>query len=328
MIQVSIITPIYKSRDYIERCAVSLFEQDFDDIEYVFVNDCTPDNSVEILKETLERYPNRKPQVTIINHNENRGLGGSRKTGLENSTGIYIIHIDGDDWIEPNMVSSLYAKAKETNADIVASDFFFNYQDREKYKKENYTNNLKQDIENLWNGKLHPGMWNKLIKKELYINNQIMPSPKVNIVEDYYVNSRLFAFAKKIAYVPKAFLHYWQENENSICKNISDKHLEEFSWHIQSTKSFLKENQLEKQLKKAFLVKTLNYILWLSHWQYNKERVNDICPESNKLYYIWKNPKWSFRTKFVYSCAQLEMWHVLSAFKRVEKIIKRTRRKL
>ncbi len=54
---VSIIIPIYNVEKYIEKCVISLFEQDFDDIEYIFVNDCTPDNSVAILENLIEKYP-------------------------------------------------------------------------------------------------------------------------------------------------------------------------------------------------------------------------------------------------------------------------------
>lgn len=63
--KVSIIVPIYRVEEYIERCAESLFAQTFDDIEYIFVDDCSPDKSVEILQRTLEKYPHRKRLTRI-----------------------------------------------------------------------------------------------------------------------------------------------------------------------------------------------------------------------------------------------------------------------
>ena len=71
---VSIIVPIYNVEKYIENCAVTLLEQDYDNIEYVFVNDCTPDSSMKILKDIIERYPNRKSHVKIINKIKNEGI--------------------------------------------------------------------------------------------------------------------------------------------------------------------------------------------------------------------------------------------------------------
>ena len=76
--KVSVLVPVYGVEKYIERCAVSLFEQTHRDMEYVFVNDCTPDRSISILRSVIERYPDRAPQVRIIDNEVNRGVGATR----------------------------------------------------------------------------------------------------------------------------------------------------------------------------------------------------------------------------------------------------------
>lgn len=81
MYQVSVIIPIYKTEKYIERCAISLFEQTLKSIEYIFINDYTPDNSIQLLENVLKRYPNRISDIKIINHEKNRGLAAARNTG-------------------------------------------------------------------------------------------------------------------------------------------------------------------------------------------------------------------------------------------------------
>ena len=75
--KVSIIVPIYRVEEYIERCAESLFAQTFDDIEYIFVDDCSPDKSVEILQRTLEKYPHRKRLTRIERLSSNSGQAAS-----------------------------------------------------------------------------------------------------------------------------------------------------------------------------------------------------------------------------------------------------------
>ena len=80
--KVSIIIPIYGVELFIERCAISLFEQTLDDIEYIFVDDCTMDKSVQILQGIIAKYPQRKDNVFIIRHEKNKGLASARKTGL------------------------------------------------------------------------------------------------------------------------------------------------------------------------------------------------------------------------------------------------------
>ena len=122
--KVSVIVPIYGVEAYIERCAVSLFEQTLDDIEYIFVNDCTPDNSMTILSEVLSRYPQRREQVRIINQPKNLGAAKAREDGIKAARGEYIIHCDSDDWVDTNMYQLLYEKAKADNSDMVICDWY------------------------------------------------------------------------------------------------------------------------------------------------------------------------------------------------------------
>ena len=77
--KVSIIVPIYRVEEYIERCAESLFAQTFDDIEYIFVDDCSPDKSVEILQRTLEKYPQRKRLTRIERLSSDSGPAAGRR---------------------------------------------------------------------------------------------------------------------------------------------------------------------------------------------------------------------------------------------------------
>ena len=79
---VSIVVPVYNVEKFIEKCAITLMEQDYENIEYIFVNDCTPDNSMQVLYDTLAKYPNRKDDIKIINNTQNSGSNITRKNGL------------------------------------------------------------------------------------------------------------------------------------------------------------------------------------------------------------------------------------------------------
>ena len=111
MVKVSILVPVYGVERYIENCAVTLFEQTYENIEYVFVNDSTKDRSMEILHEVMERYPLRRDNVHIITHEVNRGLGAARKTALLNATGDFVMHVDSDDSLSLDAVEMLVDKA-------------------------------------------------------------------------------------------------------------------------------------------------------------------------------------------------------------------------
>lgn len=110
MLKVSILVPIYGVEQYIERCAKSLFEQTYSEIEYVFVNDCTKDDSIGVLNRVLEKFPQRKLQVRIINHEKNKGLGAARRTAILNANGDYILHVDSDDYIAKMLLKSWLRK--------------------------------------------------------------------------------------------------------------------------------------------------------------------------------------------------------------------------
>ncbi len=116
---VSVIVLVYKVEEYIERCARSLFGQTLEDIEYVFVDDCTPDASMEILERVLDGFPQRRSQVKVLHNEVNQGQAYSRRRGVEAASGDYIIHCDSDDWVEPDMYAKLYCKATAEGLDMV-----------------------------------------------------------------------------------------------------------------------------------------------------------------------------------------------------------------
>ena len=111
--KVSVLVPVYGVERYIERCARSLFEQTYPNLEYVFVNDCTPDGSVVVLKRLMEEYPERKPFVRIINHERNRGISATRNTALDYASGEFVSFVDSDDWLESNAIELLVKRQME-----------------------------------------------------------------------------------------------------------------------------------------------------------------------------------------------------------------------
>ena len=122
MPKVSVIVPVYNAGLFIERCVRSLFEQTLEDIEYIFVDDCSPDNSMDILLNVIEEYPHRKPNVTIMRHEVNTGQSGARKTGMHVAKGEYIIHCDADDWVDVDMYERMYRLAVEKDVEAVCCD--------------------------------------------------------------------------------------------------------------------------------------------------------------------------------------------------------------
>ena len=213
---ISIIVPVYNVEACIERCAKSLFEQTLDNLEYIFVNDCTPDKSLEILYQMLALYPNRVSQLKIVNHETNRGIAAVRNTGLQHATGKYIGWVDSDDWVETAMFKQLYSVAEESHSDIVWCDFYYictDYKARlSQYCKENRIDFIKS----LLTGTIHGTLCCSIARKELYVKNNIQFPEGQNVVEDKLIQIKLLYFAGKIKYVPEAYYYYVKDNSTSI----------------------------------------------------------------------------------------------------------------
>lgn len=131
MIKISIIIPIYNSAGYLEKCLNSLFGQNLREVEYIFVDDCSTDNGLVILESMIEKWAHKKNKTKLIRHEVNKGSAAARNSGLEHASGEYIGWVDSDDWIDPNMFKDMFDAAKENNADIVWTDFFNTYQEKE-----------------------------------------------------------------------------------------------------------------------------------------------------------------------------------------------------
>ncbi len=117
--RLSVCIPVYNVAPYVEKCARSLFEQTYADIEYIFVDDATPDDSIEIVRRVLKDYPKRQPHVKFLRHETNRGLVAARKTAIRAATGGLITHCDSDDWLDVDLYAKMIARLEEMDADAV-----------------------------------------------------------------------------------------------------------------------------------------------------------------------------------------------------------------
>lgn len=301
MIKISIIIAIYNCEKYIEECARSLFEQTLDDIEYIFVNDATPDKSIEILGKVMEDCPNRKPFIKIINLEKNGGVSNARRIGIENATGEYVIHTDSDDWVDKDMYERLYQKAKETDADIVGCNFRHEFSDVQYDFHQQYAETMEENISRLINGRIFPSLCTSLTRRSLIEDNGITFPVGFNMGEDLFFNLQLYLHAKKIVSMEWAPYHY-RHTEDSSCiqrtrKSIDsdiaiagmiEKHMKEQYLYDK----YAKDIEYRKFFSKLPLMQNLdskeNYQEWLN-----------IYPETNKHIWLYKQLSWKQR---------LELW--------------------
>lgn len=287
--KVSVIVPIYNVEAYIERCAISLFEQTLDDIEYIFVNDCTPDNSMMILSEVLLRYPQRKEQVRIINQPKNQGAAKAREDGIKEARGEYIIHCDSDDWVDKNIYQLLYEKALADNSDMVICDWYES--DGVKHKKIDQNLNLDADLlPRVLNRSISGSLCNKLIA--CYIYHALDFFPTAHMMEDVAYTVQFVLKCRKISYLEKP-LYYYYNNEKSICKDISNTACEnrckQACENVDLIISYLNNNKLDNKYRNEIVVlkNSARVFLWplfMKHPRSYYKRWLSVYPEINNVY--------------------------------------------
>ena len=295
---ISIIVPIYNVEKFISQCVKSLLEQDFESIEYIFVDDCSIDNSLQVLNNVIEKYPNRLGSIKIIQNSRNLGISSTRKIGMQVATGEYVIQIDSDDWVELNMCKIFYLKAMETNADIIVSDYFENFEESENYIQEAY-NRKNNYFVSILLGELHGSLCNKMIRRELYVNYNIYPIESFSLFEDKFMSLRLFFYTNKVVYINSAFLHYRKHINSFTSQSIKEKHIKDTILFLEQVNIFFKENDLLGKYaneinscilyhKKIFLLNEKYFSLWDSFY-----------PDVNKLKYVWGIKSYDFKKKLV-----------------------------
>lgn len=283
---VSIIVPVYNVASYIEKCARTLFGQTLENIEILFINDCSPDNSIDIIKELLEQYPHRRSQTRIINRTENGGQAAARKQGIIEATGDYIIHCDGDDWVDLDLYSILYNKAIETGADIVVCDEVMEYEGRQVPKpSEEAASNGKELMRNWYKRTVGLFCHNKLVKRSLYFDNDILPWIGLNMWEDNGLFARLFYYANKVVQIKGGPLyHYNRMNINAMTAGYGIKQVEQMIEIANNIAAFYTSKSDSKQFQKTVnAFKYLARINLITDSFKNYRRFKCTFPESKSI---------------------------------------------
>ena len=169
-IKVSICVPVYNVEQYIERCIVSIMQQTLHEIEIIVVDDCTPDKSMDIVK-NLSKVDSR---IKIIKHNENHGLMWARRTAYMEAIGEYITFCDSDDTLPCDAIEVLYKEAVLHNADVVSGDMSFIHTNGKTQRMDFYLNYGTDNISvyrSLLRKEYGHNLCSKLFRRELLQKN-------------------------------------------------------------------------------------------------------------------------------------------------------------
>ena len=282
MCVISIIVPIYNIEKFLPCCIDSILAQTFTEWELILVDDGSKDTCGSICDE----YATKDGRIRVI-HKPNGGLASARNSGLAMASGEWVMHLDGDDWIEPEMLELLLRKGEETGADIVMGDFLFAYPDRDvPYRLPDWDNSkttsLNRYITSVWTC-----VWGGIHRRSLYEEHQLQSPQGVTCCEDFHLMAGLCYHAKKVVNIHQPFYHYRQQ-EGSVMHNLNKKTEQNEQWVYQDIIRFFKEQGVYDDYRKSMcwrmLKATQELVLEKSTWKEFQEMV----PE--KKHYIWDCP--------------------------------------
>ena len=255
---VSVIIPLYNAEKYIGECLDSLFAQTFKDFEVIVVDDCSTDNSVEVVKNYAPKF---KGRLKLIRRKKNSGGPGiPSDLGLKLSRGEYIFFMDNDDEIISTAFEKLYAVAKNFNADVVHCEKYYKIPDNEWHtadrtklkpcsnqKKSGFVtaptlleNNLEKFVVDAYKGEFLPSLWTRLIKRDFIFENGIKMMHAIS--QDRVFNLCLLYSGGRHVRVPYIINYYRLIPESmSHKKDELSKHMHKWIDSLNTSFNYLEE---------------------------------------------------------------------------------------
>lgn len=271
MTKVTVILPVYGVAEYIEKCTQSLLDQTLQEMEFIYVDDHGPDNSIELVQNMIANHP-RKDQFVFLKPEHNMGAGMARNFAIPYAKGEYIAFVDSDDWVEPTMFEELYNEAvRQGGVDLCCCQASKDYLDG-------------QPTEILKNPDIEPGeltdekrryflthyvslFWTFIYKREMVKRNGIRYPESRSADDSFFVTANLLLAASS-ARVDKPFYHYLIR-PGSVCTTKDSTKYQKRLQTFRSLMAFLKDkgvygkfkNEIDFiYIKKGYFTSVFNYV--------------------------------------------------------------------
>ena len=292
--KVSIISPVYNREIFILRFLRSVQNQKFNDIEIIFVDDCSKDKSVNV----IEKYKKNDERIMLIKNKKNKGTLISRNLGAINSRGEYLIFPDPDDILSKNIINFCYTSIRTHNYDMIKFNLYLDYT----VYYENIVKGLEDKIVNqpelstfLYYGKekllqIDFNISNKFIKRTAFIRalnsmNNYYLSLYMTYAEDTLMNYILYRSVKSLLFIKKIG-YYYIKNKKSITEDkFSDNKLKSFFYNLKVILEYSKNNKYEKDMANAYID---HFLIPINNTQM-KEIINKDCEFYNKIIDLYLN---------------------------------------
>ena len=319
----SIIVPIYKVEEYLEKCVNSVLNQTFQNFELILVEDGSPDNCPKLCDEFAKENSNIK-----VIHKENGGLSSARNVGIAEAVAEYIIFLDADDfWLDDNFLQNIYNRLKLYKSDVICLNYNKVFDDQTVIpyysNVENMSNEYFGDrsIKYIINTDTWvSSAWNKIIKRKLFCEFNLDFILGINS-EDIDWSARLIQAANSFDFLKKPYIGYRQRN-TSISKTMSYEKVERVYQNILIIKSILEKVTGDKELLikqyYAYQIGTLIFNISLLNNRNDRKQLSEILyDEKNNLKYS-HNKKIKFLNILIYLLGIDKTITILNLFNKVK----------
>lgn len=243
---ISICIPVYNVAPYIERCIRSLMEQTYNHLEYIFVDDCSTDSSLELVRAITNQYPERCAHTHIIRNSENRGVSYTRRICIETAKGDYIVWVDSDDYVELDMIEKLYTLLIQNHADVISGGNYVNYRNKQ-WIEQPFPEFDNFDSVSFPLQGVFCSLWGAIYKRELFHLDSMVPDG-MDYLEDRLYRLKIALSNAKIVHVNDLTYHYIIR-ESSITSTVSEKTLKCFILFWQTVDRLLADYNLTDKYK-------------------------------------------------------------------------------
>lgn len=298
--KVSVCIPVYNVEKLIERCARSLFEQTLKDgIEFIFVDDCTPDKSINVVKRVLEEYPERHTQVKFLRNARNSGQTLSRMAAFETAQGEYIICCDSDDWVDKDLYAQMLAKAEAEKLDLVYCPIANWMDGRLDHRSVVRAESVAQLFSKWFCREGFNAPVNKLIKAQIAKTRQKIILDRPGIGEDMIMVLQWLEQVKRVGFVEDGAYHYMRfTNSHSMSSKYE---FAEVAWRVQAVERLVGRDYPECVVH----YKHIHLLEVLKHNALFGRDYRKLWPEANNLCSILSDGLLNGRRKFILGVARV-----------------------
>ena len=282
-IKVSIIIPVYNVEQYLRQCLDSVCNQTFKNIEIIVINDCSPDNSLQIIKE----YQQKDDRIVLVDLKENVGLGFARNEGMKVAKGKYITFVDSDDWVTKDYVEVLYNTIEKYYYDVISSDFY-EYDNvtqkisKSKHPKDFYNISISTtDIKQKLLCKEHIHYVRKIYRLKFLKDNNILF--KLNKLEDTSFTWECILKTNKFMFIDNKIYYYRVNRSGSIIADKNSETLNNMNVCLSLKQLILGNDNYKKYFDSVLNLFIMNRFIY-SAWE-NPSSFNKLYPEFKKKYF-------------------------------------------